>query len=85
MAYIWDISNGSVELKQAIDDYYVKGMGVIQSYVDGMADFGRGEVKIKNIDPLNLYLDPNSKDPFARDSACMIVAKQITGEQIKIP
>jgi len=84
MAYIWDISNGSVELKQAIDDYYVKGMGVIQSYVDGMADFGRGEVKVKNIDPLNLYLDPNSKDPFARDSACMIVAKQITGEQIKI-
>ena len=84
MAYIWDISNGNVELKQAIDDYYVKGMGVLQAYSDGMADFGRGEIKMKSIDPLNLYIDPNSKDTFARDSACLIVAKQITGEQIQV-
>ena len=83
MAYIWDISNGNVELKQVVDDYYVKGMGVMQTYVDGMADFGRGEIKIKSIDPLDLYLDPNAKDPFARDSACMIVSKRITDEQIK--
>ena len=33
MAYIWDHSNGNVELKQAIDDYYVKGMGVMMSYL----------------------------------------------------
>jgi len=83
MAYIWDLSNGNVELKQVVDDYYVKGMGVMQTYVDGLSDFGRGDVKIKSIDPLDLYLDPNSKDPFARDSACMIVAKRITDEQIK--
>ena len=83
MAYIWDVSNGNVELKQVVDDYYVKGMGVMQTYVDGLSDFGRGDVKVKSIDPLDLYLDPNSKDPFARDSACMIVAKRITGEQIE--
>lgn len=83
MAYIWDVSSGNVELKQVVDDYYVKGMGVMQTYVDGMADFGKGEVKIKSIDPLDLYLDPNSKDPFARDSACMIISKRITDEQIK--
>ena len=83
MAYIWDISNGNVELKQVVDDYYVKGMGVMQTYVDGLSDFGRGDVKVKSIDPLDLYLDPNSKDPFARDSACIIVAKRITDEQIK--
>ena len=83
MAYIWDISNGNVELKQVVDDYYVKGMGVMQTYVDGLSDFGRGDVKVKSIDPLDLYLDPNAKDPFARDSACMVVAKRITGEQIK--
>ena len=83
MSYIWDTSNGNVELKQVVDDFYVKGMGVMQAYVDGLSDFGRGDVKIKSIDPLDLYLDPNSKDPFARDSACMIVAKRITDEQIK--
>ena len=83
MAYIWDISNGNVELKQVVDDYYVKGMGVMQTYVDGLSDFGRGDVKVKSIDPLDLYLDPNSKDTFARDSASMIVAKRVTDEQIK--
>ena len=83
MAYIWDVSNGSVELKQVVDDYYVKGMGVMQTYVDNLADFGRGEIKVKSVDPLDLYLDPNSKDPFARDSACKIIAKRITEEQIK--
>jgi hypothetical protein len=84
MAYIWDISNGNVELKQVVDDYYVKGMGVMMAYVDPMSDFGRGNVKIKNIDPLDLYIDPNSTDTFARDSACLIVAKRITDEQIRI-
>ena len=84
MAYIWDNSNGNVELKQVVDDYYVKGMGVMQTYVDGMADFGRGEIRVKSVDPLDLYLDPNSKDTFGRDSACMIIAKRITGEQIKV-
>lgn len=47
MAYIWDNSNGNVELKQVVDDYYVKGMGVMQTYVDGMADFGRGRFGLK--------------------------------------
>mgnify|MGYP003115852622 FL=1 len=44
MSYIWDHSNGNVELKQAIDDYYVKGMGVLMAYTDPDKDFGRGEV-----------------------------------------
>ena len=26
MSYIWDISRGNVQLKQVVDDYYVKGM-----------------------------------------------------------
>ena len=40
MSYIWDTSNGNVELKQIVDDYYVKGMGVMQAYMDPMKDFG---------------------------------------------
>lgn len=64
MAYIWDNSNGNVELKQAIDDYYVKGMGVMMAHIDPDADFGSGEVKLTSIDPLELFIDPTSKDPF---------------------
>tara|TARA_R110002074_G_scaffold24853_3_gene73987 strand:+ start:3931 stop:6138 length:2208 start_codon:yes stop_codon:yes gene_type:complete len=83
MSYIWDCSNGNVEIKQAIDDYYVKGMGVLQSYVDPMMDFGRGEVCIKSIDPLDLYIDPSSRDTFCKDASNLIVARLFTEDQIK--
>ena len=83
MSYIWDKSNGNIELKQAIDDYYVKGMGVLQAYVDPMMDFGRGEVCFKSIDPLDVYLDPASRDPLCRDASNIVVARLITESQIK--
>ena len=82
MSYIWDHSNGNVELKQSIDDYYVKGMGVMMAYTDPDKDFGRGEVCLKSLDPLEVYFDPNSKDPFARDAGHIIVGKILTQNQL---
>lgn len=78
MTYIWDVSNGNTELKQAIDDYYVKGMGCLMAYIDPNADYGKGEIFIKSIDPLNLYVDPNAKDPFCSDANNIIFAKIYT-------
>lgn len=82
MSYVWDTSNGNVELKQCIDDYYVKGMGVMMAYTDPDKDFGRGEVCLKSIDPLEVYFDPSSKDPFARDSSHILVAKLMSEAQL---
>ena len=82
MSYIWDISNGNVELKQVVDDYYVKGMGVMCAYVDPMMDFGRGEVCIKAIDPFDIYIDPASRDTFCRDASNIIISKTLTEEQV---
>ena len=78
--YMWQISQGDLELKQAIDDYYVGGMGALQVYQDPDADFGKGEVMVKSVDPLNLYIDPNSKDRFCRDAAHLIYAQYMTDE-----
>jgi hypothetical protein len=83
MSYIWDISNGNNELKQVVDDYYVKGMGAMMAYIDPMADFGRGEVMIKAVDPLDLFIDPASRDPFIRDASNIITSKILTEEQVK--
>ena len=83
MSYIWDHSNGSVELKQVIDDYYVKGMGAMQAYIDPMMDFGRGEVCFKSIDPLNLYTDPSARDTFCRDASNIMISRIVTEEQVK--
>ena len=79
--YIWQISAGDEELKRAIDDYYVGGMGVLQAYQDPDADLGKGEVYIKSINPLDVYIDPNAKDVFARDAAHILVTTYMTDEQ----
>ena len=78
--YIWQISQGDLELKQTIDDYYVGGMGALMVYQDPDADMGKGEVKIKAVNPLDLYIDPNSKDKFCRDAANIIYATYMTDE-----
>ena len=79
--YIWQISSGDEELKKSIDDYYVGGMGVLQVYQDPDADMGKGEVYLKYINPLDVYIDPNAKDVYARDAANILVTTYMTDEQ----
>jgi len=75
MAWVWDYSNGNTELKTAIDDYYVKGMGCMMVYYDPNDDFGKGEIRLKAIDPLNVYIDPSSQSPYIDDASHVIVSK----------
>ena len=82
LAYIWDNSNGDVVLKEVIDDYYVKGMGCMMAYPDMMCDFGKGEIKLRSIDPLDLYLDPSSRDPFGRDCSNIIIGRKVMESQL---
>ena len=82
MSWVWDISVGNAELKRCIDDYYVKGMGVMMSYIKPDADFGRGEVMVKSIDPLSVYFDPDAEDPFCRDASNIVVAKRMTEKEL---
>ena len=82
MSWVWDQSTGNSQLKEAIDDYYVKGMGVLQVYVDPNADYGKGEVLIKAIDPLDVYFDPNCTNRFGKDAKSVIVAKKIMRSQM---
>ena len=70
--YVWDISDGDSVMRAVIDDYYVKGMGCILAYIDPLADNGKGEVKIRDIDPLNVYIEPNCRDKFCNDGDIII-------------
>lgn len=82
--YIWSKSSGDEELKKIIDDYYVGGMGVMQVYQDPSADLGKGEVCLKSINPLDIYIDPNAKDVYARDAANILVVKYMTDEYAEL-
>jgi len=79
--WIFDISAADVEVKRMIDDYYVGGMGCLQVYQDPNADMGNGEVLVKSLYPLDVYIDPNSRDPFCRDAASIIIARLMTDEE----
>ena len=83
LEYIWQQSSGRLHLKTAIDDYAVRGMGALLAYVDPQADNNRGDVLFRNINPLDLWIDPNSKDRLFRDAAHILVARVMTHEAIQ--
>ena len=56
-------------------------MGVLQVYQDPDADMGKGEVCISSLlNPLDVYIDPNAKDVYARDAAHILVTTYMTDE-----
>ena len=81
LSYIYDISDGRTIIRQAVDDYYVTGVGYILVYQDPLADMGKGEVKIRDVDPLDVYVDPNSRDRFFEDAENIIISRLFTKEQ----
>ena len=81
LEYMWYISDGTQALRNCIDDYYTMGMGAMMVYIDPLKDFGRGEVCIRDVDPLDVYIDPNSRDRLADDAENIIVSRMFTKEQ----
>ena len=55
----------------------------MQVYVDKHPDSGNKEILVKAINPLDLYIDPASRDPHIRDAAHVLVSKIMTAEQVK--
>ena len=81
MQYIWQISNGNMVTSNAIDDMCTMGLGWCFIYVDTIADLGRGELKMKDIDPLDVFPDPSSEDPLCDDASNIFISKLITRSQ----
>jgi len=83
LTYMYDISDGSTVIRQAVDDYYVMGVGFLNVYQDPMMDKGKGEVCFHDVDPLDVYVDPNSRHRFFDDAENIIISKLFTKEQAK--
>jgi len=81
--YCWYVSDGTSQMRQVIDNYYVGGMGAMLVYQDPMADNGFGEVKVMCVDPLDLYFDPSCRNRFCDDSSDIIYSRLYTREQAK--
>ncbi len=83
--WVWEKSSSDMELKQCIDDYYVGGMGYMYVYQNPHADMGKGEIGMKSIHPLDVYVDPNSRDRYFKDAQHIMISKLIPdSEGLKI-
>jgi hypothetical protein len=83
LEYVWDISDGNAQLRTIIDDSYVGSMGYAFVYHDIMADYGKGEVKFMSIDPLDVFVDPLSRNRLFDDAENIIVSREFTKAQAK--
>ena len=81
LEYVWQVSEGNAVMRRVVDDYYVTGLGCALAYIDPMMDMGKGEVCIHDVDPLDVYIDPNSRHPHADDAANVIISRLYTKKQ----
>ena len=82
LGYVWDISDGDSQMKQAIQDYAVTGLGYLYAYIDNKTDFGRGDVKFTYVNPFRVYVPPDCRDRWFSDADGIILSTILTGEQI---
>ena len=83
LQWIWQKSEGNLEAKRAIQDYYVQSRGVWVAYIDPDADFGKGDVRFVSVDPRDVYPDPNSMHPLCDDASSIVIRRLYTEEQIR--
>tara|TARA_Y100000593_G_scaffold83824_1_gene158303 strand:- start:17164 stop:19467 length:2304 start_codon:yes stop_codon:yes gene_type:complete len=82
--YIWYINNGKAKYAQTIQDACTKSLGYLKVGIDPNSDNGMGDVSIDNIEPFDVYPDPQSRDVCFRDAAYIMIHKTITKAQAKI-
>ena len=82
LEYIWDISDGDEQFKQALHDYAVTGLCYFYAYIDKEADYGRGEIKFKHLNPFKVYVDPNSRDRYFQDATGIMVSNIMSKMQL---
>ena len=82
MSYIWENSQGDWQLKEAIHDYAITGMGYMYAYIDPESDFGRGDVKFTYVNPFRVYVSPSTRNRWYDDAEGVILSTILTGEQV---
>ena len=84
LSYIWYTSEGNAHLERAATDFEVDGVGIMMAYLDPYADWGKGEIKLCNLNPLDIYVDPNCKEPTLSDSPHILISYINTKNKIKL-
>tara|TARA_X000001382_G_scaffold111227_1_gene88057 strand:- start:1260 stop:3302 length:2043 start_codon:yes stop_codon:yes gene_type:complete len=82
MGFAWQNSEGDAQVKQAIHDYCVVGLGFLYTYIDYDSDFGKGDVKFSYLDPFRVYVPASSRDRFFSDADNIILSTILSEDQV---
>ena len=80
--YIWNLSDGSALYSNAINDAICKSIGYILVTVDTDMDNGMGEVVLQQPEPIDIYVDPKSRDMMFRDASYILIRKVLPKSHI---
>ena len=81
---VWRDSDGDVQFRKSCKDFLVKGVSYLYVYPDYQADKGLGAIRVKNIKPESVFVDPNSALPDFSDATSIIISDLHTKESLKI-
>lgn len=79
----WHQNYGNFQVMKAYEFALTMGLGVLHTWPDSEADWGRGEVKFKYEHPLFVYPDATTKDFLWRDARMIDVVTYATAETWK--
>ena len=82
ISYVWEISDGNSQLKEAIHDHSTSGLGYLYAYIDADSDFGKGEVKFVSVNPFRVYVPSSSRDRYFNDASNIVLSTILTKDQI---
>ena len=79
--YCWKLSKGRSVYAQVILDALIRGLGVMEVYVDADADNGKGEVLFKSNKPKHMFVDKQAID-ILWDDAGFVLKKMDLGRTV---
>ena len=80
--WIWNRNQMKPKSKLLLKDYYVASKGWVLSWWDEDMENGLGNVHYTLVDPLNVFVDPQTSELFHGDSPHIIIANIINKEQL---
>jgi len=81
--HIWHVSKATKEFENAVFKAQIKGLGCFLCDEDPLADNGKGELILREVDPKYIVIDPTSSDWNFRDAQDIYIYKYITLQYAK--
>lgn len=80
--WIFYISKGQTKIERNTKDFCEGGVGCLFTYPDYNADNGKGELKVVDVDPLDVYIDPSTKEPDSSDAGNILISPILSEDKI---